>query len=85
MKAENKKICKVKDLAQFSKTAFAYYDCPASATGAMGVELFKDGNHMSITYKPNGRRSNLKDLDAMQTLLEDVFKKLYHCYLYLLF
>jgi hypothetical protein len=76
MKDMNKETCKVKDLPQFGKTAFAYYDCPAPATGAMSVEFLKNKHHMTVSYKPNGHRSTLKDLDAMQPLLEYIFKKL---------
>jgi len=76
MKNINKETCKVQELPQFNNTAYAYYDCPAPAKGVINVELLKSGHHMAVTYQPDGRRANIKDIDRMENLLKYITKKL---------
>lgn len=76
MKSIYKETCKVQELPQVGKSVYAYYDCPAPSNGVMNLELLKNGHHMAVTYQPNGRRTNIKDIDDMETLLKHIVKKL---------
>lgn len=76
MKNINKEKCKIQELPHIAKNVYAYYDCPAPANIVMNVDILKNGHQMTVTYQPNGRISNIKDIDYMETLLKHIIKTL---------